>query len=178
MYAKCGELARAQQVLQQISVRDVVSWNALLAGFSQHRRGHEAINCFGMMQSEGLSPDEITYSCVLNACGHSGLFKEAQIVFQSMMANGGGVAPDLEHLISMVMAFASSGHFEDAMSVIDLMPSSSSAHFRSIIRVALLDACRRWGNMILARSVFDHVVNHSSSYSAAEFQSQPTFVNS
>jgi pentatricopeptide repeat protein len=178
MYAKCGELARAQQVLQQIPVRDVVSWNALIAGFSQHRRAHEAIDCFRMMQSEGLPPDEITYSCVLNACGHSGLFKEAQVVLQSMTANGGGIAPDLEHLVSMVMAFASSGHFEEAMSVIDLMPPSSSAHFVSIVRVSLLDACRKWGNVILARLLFDHGVKHSSSCSPAEFQSQLKFVNS
>ena len=31
MYAKCGWHAKAQQVLDELSVRDVVAWNALIA---------------------------------------------------------------------------------------------------------------------------------------------------
>ncbi|KAI5066554.1 hypothetical protein GOP47_0019178 [Adiantum capillus-veneris] len=69
MYAKCGALVRAQQVIDELPVRDVVSWTALIAGYVQHGHGKEALGCFHQMQSEGLSPNAITYSCILKACG-------------------------------------------------------------------------------------------------------------
>ncbi|KAI5059667.1 hypothetical protein GOP47_0025986, partial [Adiantum capillus-veneris] len=69
MYAKCGALVKAQQVVDELPVRDVVSWNALIAGYVQHGQGKKALACFHCMQSEGLSPNAITYSCILKACG-------------------------------------------------------------------------------------------------------------
>ena len=78
MYAKCGILLKAQQVLEELPVRDVVSWSSLIAGYAKHGQCHEALNCFEQMQNEGLSPDEIAFLSVLNACTHSGKMNEAQ----------------------------------------------------------------------------------------------------
>ncbi|KAI5057937.1 hypothetical protein GOP47_0027952 [Adiantum capillus-veneris] len=69
MYAKCGALTKAQQVLEELPVRDLVAWNALIVGFAQHSRGKEALGCYQQMQSEGISANAITYSCTLKACG-------------------------------------------------------------------------------------------------------------
>ena len=69
MYAKCGALSKAQEVLDELPFRNIVSWSALIAGYSRKGHGHEALNCFERMQSEGLSPDEITLTCILKACG-------------------------------------------------------------------------------------------------------------
>ena len=106
-----------------------------------------------MMQSEGLSPDEITFLCVLNACSHSGLFQEAQMLFGSMSVNN-CITPNLEHHICMVVVFGSLGYFDKAMSVIESIPSSDCVS----IWLALLDACRRWGNVSLGKLVFNQLV--------------------
>ncbi|KAI5074072.1 hypothetical protein GOP47_0012085 [Adiantum capillus-veneris] len=68
MYAKCGALAKAIEVLDEMSVHDVVSWNALIAGYAQQSQGEEALLCYEQMRSEGLSPDAFTYACILKAC--------------------------------------------------------------------------------------------------------------
>eukprot|EP00250_Pteridium_aquilinum_P030127 c406_g1_i1 orf=3-665(-) len=50
LYVKCGTLEKAQHVFNEILVRDAISWNALLAGYAQHERGEEALDCFEQMQ--------------------------------------------------------------------------------------------------------------------------------
>ena len=55
MYAECGDLEKAQQVLLDLPVRDVVSWSSLIAGYAEEGQGHQALECFAKMQREGLS---------------------------------------------------------------------------------------------------------------------------
>ncbi|KAH7434379.1 hypothetical protein KP509_06G014700 [Ceratopteris richardii] len=69
MYAKCGMLDRAQTLFDSLTVHDVISWNALLAGYSHNGYGHKALSCFEQMQSEGFHPDAVTFTCSLKACG-------------------------------------------------------------------------------------------------------------
>lgn len=68
MYAKCGLLIKAQDVFDTLRVRDVVSWTALIAGYADHGHREEAIECFEMMQSSGISPNAATIVCILKAC--------------------------------------------------------------------------------------------------------------
>lgn len=68
MYAKCGALSKAQRVLE-LPVRNVTSWNALIAGLTQHGEGEQALKSFEKMQKEGLHPNLVTFICVLKACG-------------------------------------------------------------------------------------------------------------
>eukprot|EP00250_Pteridium_aquilinum_P016958 c23385_g2_i1 orf=87-488(+) len=72
MYAKCGALAKAELVVDELPVRNVVCWSALIAGYAQHGRGEDALNCFNRMQGEGLFPNEVTFICILKACGSIG----------------------------------------------------------------------------------------------------------
>ncbi|KAI5060700.1 hypothetical protein GOP47_0025120 [Adiantum capillus-veneris] len=42
---------------------------ALIAGYAQQEQSQKALGYFQWMQSEGLCPYEIIYSCILKACG-------------------------------------------------------------------------------------------------------------
>ena len=70
MYVKCGELAKAQKVLEELPVRDVVSWSILIEGYAQDGQNLEAVRCFELMRSEGLCPDSITLTSLSKACGN------------------------------------------------------------------------------------------------------------
>jgi pentatricopeptide repeat protein len=70
MYAKCGVLEKAQTVLEGLRTRNIVSWCALMAGYTQLGKCHEAILCFDQMQSEGISPNLCSFIAVLKACGN------------------------------------------------------------------------------------------------------------
>jgi pentatricopeptide repeat protein len=46
MYAKCGSMEHACKVFNKMSSRDVISWNAILAGFAMHGHGNKALEHF------------------------------------------------------------------------------------------------------------------------------------
>ena len=162
MYAKCGVLEKAHQVLEGLPIRNVFSWSALIAGYAQQGQGHKAMRCFEHMQGEGLFPDEVTFLCVLNACTHSGLLDDAQTYFQSM-SKYYGITPSLEHHTCMAVSLGCIGHFDKVISMIKTMPSSS---YLPVWR-ALLSACQRWGNVKLGSLAFDQAMQLDDSSSSS-----------
>ena len=162
-YAKCGAFREAQEVFEQLPVRDVVSWNTVIGGYAERGYGREALNCFEHMESEGLSPDGVTFLCLLNACSHSGLLSEAEMYFDKMIKKY-SMTPNLEHCTCMVIIFGCVGKFEKAMLVIkQKMPSLDYP----AIWLALLSCCRKWGYVNLARLAFDWVVQLDNNCASA-----------
>ena len=162
LYAKCGVMSKAQQVLEEIPFRDVVSWNALISGYTQQGHGYEALSCFEKMQKDGLFPDDGTFQCVLCACGHSGLLDEAQMLFNNMTKKY-GITPTLEHHTCLVEAFGFAGDFDKAVSMIKVMPSCDDIS----VWLGILGACRKWGNVKLGRLCFDQIVQLDGSCTSA-----------
>ncbi|KAH7296040.1 hypothetical protein KP509_26G006200 [Ceratopteris richardii] len=76
MYAKCGALSKAKEVLKVLPERDVVVWNSLIVGYVLHDYNEEALFCFDQMQAEGVSPNMVTYACSVNACGNIGALEK------------------------------------------------------------------------------------------------------
>ncbi|KAG4393846.1 hypothetical protein AAZX31_03G159500 [Glycine max] len=69
MYAKFGFLPSAIRAFYQIESPDLVSWNAIIAAFSDSGDVNEAIYFFCQMMHTGLMPDGITFLSLLCACG-------------------------------------------------------------------------------------------------------------
>lgn len=67
MYVKCGFIGAAHKVLSCMPQRNVVSMNALIAGYAQNNV-EDAVVLYRGMQAEGLSPNEITFTSLLDAC--------------------------------------------------------------------------------------------------------------
>lgn len=85
MYAKGGSLVDAREVFIGMSVRSVVSWNAMISGLAMHGCGKEAISHFWRMQDQdGIVPSDVTFIGLLSACRHAGLVEEGRMYFQFM----------------------------------------------------------------------------------------------
>ncbi|KAK7318822.1 hypothetical protein RJT34_03529 [Clitoria ternatea] len=67
MYAKCGSMEEASSVFSQIPVKDIVSWNTIIGGYSQNLLPSEALKLFVDMQKQ-FKPNDITMVCILPAC--------------------------------------------------------------------------------------------------------------
>ena len=50
MYAKCGMLEKAQKLHDELHVRSIISWNALIAGYVKNGFGDEAVKCLSQMK--------------------------------------------------------------------------------------------------------------------------------
>eukprot|EP01018_Ginkgo_biloba_P019175 Gb_04167 [translate_table: standard] len=70
MYAKTGSIGFARQLFDKISKRNIVPWNAIIAGYAQIGRFMEALALFNEMQLEDLKPNSVTLMSVLAACAH------------------------------------------------------------------------------------------------------------
>ncbi|KAI5066640.1 hypothetical protein GOP47_0019264 [Adiantum capillus-veneris] len=78
MYAKCGSLFEAEEVFNKMTVHDVVSWTALMTGYAEHGPVEKTLECFHQMEQDGVSPNAITLTCILKACGSIGDLKKGQ----------------------------------------------------------------------------------------------------
>ena len=61
-------LAEAQSVFDEVVTGDVVTWTALIAGYSEQGLGEQALCYYEQMLSEKLAPDKVIIMCALKAC--------------------------------------------------------------------------------------------------------------
>ena len=50
MYAKCGVLVKAQKLHEELRIRNVISWSALIAGYAEQGQYDEVLSSFEHMQ--------------------------------------------------------------------------------------------------------------------------------
>ncbi|KAM3693322.1 hypothetical protein ACJW31_08G156900 [Castanea mollissima] len=67
-YCICGLIEEARQVFDEMPVRDVVSWNALISGYVGCCYYEEAVLLFREMESEGFKANSRTVVALLLAC--------------------------------------------------------------------------------------------------------------
>ena len=72
MYGKCGELGCARKVFDEITERDLVSWNSMISGYSKMGHAKDAMVLFREMLDAGFEPNDVTLIGVLGACGDLG----------------------------------------------------------------------------------------------------------
>lgn len=148
MYAKCGSIWNAEKVFKALVNRDVVSFNAMIAGHGMHGHGEDAIITFSQMQEAGLRPTGVTFVSLLSACSHSGLIEKGWQLFQSMSRDY-NITPEVVHYACMVDLLGRAGHLNEAKSFIDSMPVEPDAN----VWRALLGACRVFSNIKLAQTI-------------------------
>ncbi|VVA36946.1 PREDICTED: pentatricopeptide repeat-containing [Prunus dulcis] len=121
MYAKCGCIRSARQVLNDIVDKDVFAWTAMISGLASHGHCQDAIDLFSKMQGFGIKPDERTMTAVLSACRNAGQVAEGYAYLRSMQ-NEYGVRPTIQHYGCMVDLLARAGHLKEAEEFIRKMP--------------------------------------------------------
>lgn len=137
MYAKCGSLELAQRVFDALSQQSGVTWNALVAAYTQHGHSKEALNLFNVMLSQGIHVDNATFSSVLSACSRAGYVDEGMQCFISMLQSH-GIRPTVQHYNCLIDLVSRAGRLEEGESVMVLMPAQAIGTSWT----ALLAACR------------------------------------
>ncbi|CAM8995888.1 unnamed protein product [Rhodiola kirilowii] len=134
LYSKCGGgMADCKKIFSEVAGPDLVLWNTMISGYSQHDEfSEDTLNCFRQMQRVGYQPDDCSFVCVLSACSnlsspsqgrqlHS-LVLKSRIPSNRISVNNG--------LITM---YSKCGKLEDSRLVFDLMPEQNTVSFNSMI---------------------------------------------
>ncbi|KAL6282491.1 hypothetical protein ACE6H2_013420 [Prunus campanulata] len=87
MYAKCGSMEDAHSVFSNMFVKDIVSWNTMIGGYSKNCLPNEALKLFSEMQRKS-KPDGMTIASVLPACASLAALNRGQEIHGHILRNG------------------------------------------------------------------------------------------
>ncbi|KAM1032905.1 hypothetical protein TB2_035967 [Malus domestica] len=132
-YLKLGLMEEAQEVFDELPVRDVVLWNAMVTGFAQIGRLEEALEVFRMMGEEGVVPSTFTVTGVLSIFAVMGGFDNGRAVhgFATKMGYDSGV----EVLNALIDMYGKCKCVGDALKIFEMMVEKDIYSWNSIIAV-------------------------------------------
>jgi pentatricopeptide repeat protein len=154
MYAKCGSLIEARNVFDNLPLRDIVAWNAMIKGYGLNHNGCKFLQLFLDMENEGVLPNSVTFICIFTACSHNSLVIEGQKYFE-MMIKKYGITPSLEHLSCIIDLFARSGSLSEAEKFLESLPFSSSKD----VWLPLLTASKTYAEVDLGYKCFQKLLD-------------------
>jgi len=163
MYGKCGSICNAVRVFATMPVRNIYSWNSMIAGLAMNGGERQALSLLWKMQMAGVRPNHITFIGLLSACSHSGLVNEGRRLFDSMIEDF-GIQPVPEHYGLMVDLLGRSGRVREAVYFVKSMPVEPHPGLWG----ALASACKMHGEVELGEEVAKKLIEleprHGSRY--------------
>lgn len=160
----------AQVLFDKLSEPDIVSWNACIAGHAEEGNSLASLHMFEKLKLAGVKPDNVTFTSVLSACSHTGFVIKGLEYFESMSREY-GLTPDLKHYSSMLDLLGRAGDFKEAGEMLGRMPMQAD----QAVWMCLLNACRTYGNLKLAKQVFDDAVKLQVKQATACFDVPGTY---
>ncbi|XP_065872076.1 pentatricopeptide repeat-containing protein At3g26782, mitochondrial-like isoform X2 [Euphorbia lathyris] len=152
MYAKCHQFCDARKVFDEMPIKDLVCWTAMITAYEQAEKPQEALILFRNMQQEGLSADSVTIVSVASAVGQLGDSKMADAVHAYAYRCS---ILDETYVANSVMAmYTKCGDMEKARWVFDMMDERNSISWNS-----MLSGYTQNGQASEALSFFDEMCN-------------------
>ncbi|KAJ0982931.1 hypothetical protein J5N97_011186 [Dioscorea zingiberensis] len=71
-YNHCGCLFASECLFESMVARDIVSWNAMMSGYTKNGFAWRALEACGLLREEGLAPDLVSVETALQACAQIG----------------------------------------------------------------------------------------------------------
>ncbi|CAN6475694.1 unnamed protein product [Victoria cruziana] len=115
MYSKCGCVGYARRLLDQMSKPNIVSWNALISGYSRLGLHVEALAEFRRALMIGIFPDRYTLSSALSACGQAMCFDAGKQIHGRIVT--GGFESQLFVVNSLIDMYIRCGEVDEAQNV-------------------------------------------------------------
>lgn len=172
MYCRYGLVPEAKQYFYEMTGKDLITWNTLIAGY-ERLDSSESFLLFSRMQSEGFNPNCFTFTSVMAACGslavlscgqqvHGGIVRRGlnrnlalSNALIDMYAKCGNIFDswkifnemfdrDLVTWTSMMIGYGAHGYGKEAVELFDEMVKSGVRPDR-IMFMAVLSACSHAG---------------------------------
>eukprot|EP01018_Ginkgo_biloba_P018940 Gb_33111 [translate_table: standard] len=160
MYAKCGVVEDARQLFDKMAEPDGVSWNAMIAGYTQNMQGEEALKLFQQMKQVGTKPSRFTFSSILSACGSLAVVEQGKQVHSEIIRTGFDSNVFVES--ALVDMYAKCGSIEEARQVFDKMQDRNTVSWTAMITGYAQngrgnDALQLFEQMLLGGMKPDHI---------------------
>ncbi|XP_061341709.1 pentatricopeptide repeat-containing protein At4g19220, mitochondrial [Gastrolobium bilobum] len=171
MYSKCNLVDKAQLLFNSTTERDIVSWNAMISGYSQNKYSKEAQNLFRELLCWGPNCSSSTVFAILSSCSSlnslhfgksvhcwqlkSGFLSHIILVnfLMHMYINCGDLRAsfsilhensalaDMASWNTVIVGCVRGDHFREALETFRLMRQQTPFNYDSITLVSVLSAC-------------------------------------
>lgn len=130
-YGKCRNLETARSLFDGMTVRNLVSWNAMIAAYEQNNAGMDAIKLFCRMQTDNVEYDYITIVSVISACASLGALNTGRWLHELIRSKGFGTNVSIAN--ALIVMYAKCGNIDLAKDVFQGLPHKSVVSWTSII---------------------------------------------
>ncbi|XP_042514281.1 pentatricopeptide repeat-containing protein At1g06143-like [Macadamia integrifolia] len=131
-HVKARDLDAARLLFNQMPKRGVVSWTAMISGYTQSKRSMEALELFGQMRESGVRPDEVTMVSVISSCTHLGDLEAGIGIHRYTDENDFGWMVSLCN--ALIDMYAKCGCMEGALHIFNKMERKSLITWHSMIQ--------------------------------------------
>nr|KYP38911.1 hypothetical protein KK1_039802 [Cajanus cajan] len=114
-----NSMEEAHLIFSQIPIKDIVSWNTMIGGYSQNSLPSEALELFQDMQKH-FKPDDITMACVLPACAGLAALEKGREIHGHIWRKG--YFSDLLVACALVDMYVKCGLLVLAQQLFDMIP--------------------------------------------------------
>ncbi|MCO5562553.1 hypothetical protein L7F22_016181 [Adiantum nelumboides] len=131
LYGKSGSLQEANRIFEEMKVKDVIAWNTLLRSHVEHGRIKNLHSLFDRMKKEGVTPNRVTYICILSSCA-----SEADLaVVKDLHAQflNSGLKLDAGLATAFVFVFGRCGGIQEARKVFEMASDRSLGLWNAMI---------------------------------------------
>ncbi|CAN6445618.1 unnamed protein product [Victoria cruziana] len=131
MYASNGDMSDARQVFDGMPLKDIVSWNSIIAGYVDRGRNVEGCKFLKLMRKDGFGFDQYTFGTVLKSSGSAGDLQFGQQIHSLVVRTGfhGNVFASS----ALLYMYTRCGKTEDAEVVFDFMPEKNAVSWNTMI---------------------------------------------
>lgn len=151
MYVKCGEVEHARQLFDEMTEKNLITWNAMISGYAQNGLARHVLELYREMKSINIRPDHVTLLGVLSSCANLGAQSIGSEVERQIEYCGFGSNPFLTN--ALINMYARCGNLIKARAIFDRMAEKSI-----ITWTAMIGGYGIHGHGEIAINLFDEMV--------------------
>ncbi|KAF7818800.1 putative pentatricopeptide repeat-containing protein [Senna tora] len=131
MYVKCGEVQRARELFDEMTEKNLITWNAMISGYAQNGLAGHVLELFRDMKLSKIRPDPVTLLGVLSSCANLGAQSIGSEVERQIEYCGFGSNSFLTN--ALINMYARCGNLVKARAIFDSMAEKSVISWTAII---------------------------------------------
>lgn len=181
MYAKCGEIKSAYKVFNDITLKNVVCWTSMIAGYVKNDLYEEGLVLFNRMRENNVLGNEYTFGTLVMACTKLSALHQGKWFHGCLIKNGIELSSclvtslldmyvkccdisnarrmfdehshvDLVMWTAMIVGYTHNGNANEALSLFQKMKGIGIKP-NCVTIASILSGCGLIGNLELGRSV-------------------------
>ncbi|PKA60654.1 Pentatricopeptide repeat-containing protein [Apostasia shenzhenica] len=131
LYAKCGTIGLARLVFDGMMVKNVVSWNSMIVGYSSSSKPDEALKLYKLLLEEGIMPTDVTMIGALQACSELEDLEEGMKAHKLLLRIGLG--SDTSVMNALITMYSKCKRTDLAFEVFKSLQSKSQISWNAMI---------------------------------------------